>query len=44
MTIEMLEEALARITGNSPIANARRRLILAQIYALQEQEYKADDE
>ena len=38
MTIEMLRQALESIQGNSPIAVARRRVILAQIYALMERE------
>lgn len=37
MTIEMLCEALESIQGNSPIATARRRAILSQIYALERQ-------
>lgn len=38
MTIEMLQEALEKIQGNNPIAVARRRAILSQIYALMEQQ------
>ena len=38
MTIEMLQEALEKIKGNGPIAVARRRAILAQIYALMERQ------
>lgn len=34
MTIEMLKDALEKVQGNSSIAVARRRAILAQIYAL----------
>ena len=33
----MLQAALEKVQGNSPIAIARRRAILAQIYALIEQ-------
>lgn len=44
MTTEMLQKAIDSIKGNSPIANARRRNLLSQIYALQEQEYKSDEE
>ena len=38
MTIEMLQKALESIKGNSPIAIARRRAILSQIYALMERQ------
>ena len=38
MTIEILREALEKIQGNSPIAIAKRRAILTQIYALMENE------
>lgn len=34
MTIEILEQALEKIHGNDPISIARRRSILAEIYAL----------
>lgn len=38
MTIEELTRRLESIQGNSPIAIARRRLILQQIYVLQQSE------
>lgn len=34
MTIEQLQRALNAITGNSPIAKARRRAIIEQINQL----------
>ena len=38
MNIEDLKKRLESITGNSPIAIARRRLILQRIFELQQME------
>ena len=38
MTIEMLQEALEKIPKTGAMNKARRRAILAQIYALQQEE------